>query len=107
MQHDHWIAQAHQHWKEHRPKAFRRMKADGTLGQRLTEAAEATEAEMRNLMAQGFQHHEAWEQVRETYLFLPEEPGASPEAPPSRGYKAALATMADLASLRVPGDPGD
>ena len=107
MQHASWIAQARQHWLEHLPKMYARLKANGTLQQQLTEAAEATARDLQNLMGQGFNYQEAWEQVRETYLFLPEEKGASPEAPVSEGYKTALAINRGLASLRMPGERED
>lgn len=107
MQHPNWIAQARQHWQEHLPKMYARLKADGTLQAKLTEAADATARDLENLMGQGFNYQEAWEQVRETYLFLPEEKGASPEAPASEGYKTAMAINRGLASLRMPGEPED
>lgn len=107
MQHSSWIAQARQHWQEHLPKMYARLKADGTLQAKLTEAADATARDLQNLMGQGFNYQEAWEQVRETYLFLPEEKGASPEAPASEGYKTARAINQGLASLRMPGEPED
>lgn len=88
MQHAHWMAQAREHWKEHRPKMFKELQASGQLETRLREAAEATSQQMQELMAQGFQHHEAWEATREQFLFPPEEPGASEEAPVSQGYLA-------------------
>lgn len=85
MQHAHWIAQAREHWKEHRPRMFKELQARGLLETRLREAAEATSEQMQSLMAQGFQHHEAWEATREQFLFLAEEPGVSEEAPVSAG----------------------
>lgn len=88
MQHASWIEQARQHWREYRPKTFRKLQASGQLETRLREAAEATSLQMQELMAQGFQHHEAWEATREQFLFLPEEPGTSDEAPASQGYLA-------------------
>lgn len=87
MQHAHWIAQAKEHWKEHRPQMFKELQKQGLLDARLLEAAEATSQAMQELMAQGFAHHEAWEATRQQYLFLPEEPGASEEAPVSEGLR--------------------
>lgn len=106
-QHPNWIAQARLHWQEHLPKMFARLRAEGTLQQRLTEAADATGRELEKLMGQGFNYQEAWEQVRELHLFLPEEAGASPEAPPSEGFRTAAAINQGLASLRMPGERED
>lgn len=106
-QHPNWIAQARLHWQEHLPKMFARLRADGTLLQRLTEAADATAQELERLMGQGFSHQEAWEQVRELHLFPPEEKGASPEAPLSEGYRTAVAVNQGLGSLRMPGERED
>ena len=107
MKHAAWIAQARQHWQEHCPKLYASLKEAGTLTQRLTEAAEQTSQDLMNLMGQGFNHQEAWEAVRETHLFLPEEPGASPEAPISEGYATAVAINQGLGSLRMPGERED
>jgi hypothetical protein len=43
------------------------------LEQALTDAAERTYGEMTQLQKIGYREHEAWEVVRETYLFMPEE----------------------------------
>jgi hypothetical protein len=107
MEHANWIAQARAHWKEHRPQAFKRMQADGTLQQNLEQAATATSDAMHTLMGQGYQAHEAWEMVREQHLFPPEEPGASPEAPVSDAYATAVAINSGWNALRMPGEPDD
>ena len=87
MRHANWIAQAREHWQEHRPQMFKELQQQGLLETRLREAAEATSQAMQELVAQGFAAHEAWEAVREQYLFLSEETGASEEAPVSDGLK--------------------
>lgn len=107
MQHETWMIQAREHWKEHRPMEFKRLLLAGELANALRTAAEATAQELQNLMGQGFNYQEAWEQVRETYLFLPEEKGASPEAPASEGYRAAVEFNQALGSLRMPGERED
>ena len=104
MQHANWIAQAREHWKEFLPEMFDRLTKAGTLEKALTEAAEATANSMRVLMTQGFKAHEAWEMVREEHLFLPEEDGASEEAPPSEGYLAQVELMKGWSSLGLPED---
>ena len=83
-----WIAQANQHWKEHQPTTYKRLKAEGTLQTRLREAAEATQHEMDVLMNEGFDHEQAWEMVRERYLFPPEEAGLDEPMEPNETYSA-------------------
>lgn len=68
-----WISQAREHWKEYLPEKYHSLKEAGTLNRALKEAAEATHREMTALESRGFRNHEAWEMVREKYLFLPAE----------------------------------
>lgn len=70
---ENWISQARQHWKEHQPKRFKALKEAGILEQALRTAAEQTHKEMTALENAGMKEHEAWEMVRETYLFPPPE----------------------------------
>ena len=102
MQHATWIAQAREHWKEHLPKMYARLKKAGTLEQELTKAADATAAQMQHLMARGFPHQDAWEMSREQYLFRPEEPEQTPKMPKSAGYKAHVAYLKALAQVGQP-----
>jgi hypothetical protein len=67
------ISQAREHWKEFQPTRFKELQKAGKLEPALKEAAEKTHQEMTELEAQGFQEWEAWEMVRESYLFPPEE----------------------------------
>ena len=99
-----WIAQAKAHWQEHQPKRFKALKESGKLAEALKDAAVATSLEMKALMEQGAQWHEAWEMVREQHLFPPEEPGASAEAPPSAGYRLHLEIQQALAMVGQPED---
>ena len=55
-------------------------------------------------MSQGFKYQEAWEQVREEYLFPAEENGASEDAPNSQGYLAMQEYNQGLGSLTLPGE---
>ena len=103
-QHAQWIAQAHAHWKEHQPKRFKALMAAGKLGQALTEAADETGKQMETLRGQGIPADSAWEMVREQHLFPAEEPGNSPEAPPSHGYKLQRQVDQGLGSLTMPGE---
>ena len=51
----------------------RDLKRSGQLEAALTDAAQRTQREMAQLEGAGFYAHEAWEIVRESYLFPPEE----------------------------------
>ena len=102
----HWVEQARQHWKEFQPEKYARLMAAGTLNQELEAAAEATQEQMQTLLGQGFNRQEAWEQVREQYLFPPEEEGIEEERPePSPGYLNMMDLNETLASLDMPGTP--
>lgn len=80
---DLWISQARDHWKEHQPTRFRELKKAGKLDEALKAAAEQTHLEMSQLEAQGYRNHEAWEVVREEYLFPPQEPGVEEDDEPN------------------------
>jgi hypothetical protein len=69
-----WIAAARPHWREFRPELYRGLEATGTLDERLLKAAEQTQVELDSLVKAGMTHQNAWEMVREEYLFLPENP---------------------------------
>ncbi len=72
---------AETHWRDHRPRMVRELERKGTLRETLLEAQERTLDEMESLMRdfrkQGLTpeqaHNQAWELVREKYIFLPEE----------------------------------
>jgi hypothetical protein len=72
---------AEAHWREHCPRLVRELEAQGKLREALVEAQEQTAGEMirllRELHRQGLTsqqaHDQAWELVREKYLFLPAE----------------------------------
>ncbi|MEW8437168.1 MAG: hypothetical protein AB2689_03340 [Candidatus Thiodiazotropha taylori] len=91
-----WISKAKEHWKEFQPTRYQELKESGQLEQALQEAAEQTHLEMSELEEAGFQNHEAWEMVRERYLFLPEEPGLEDEEEVNEGarlHQEAVAIM--------------
>ncbi len=71
---NHWISEAREHWKEHRPTYFKDLRRTGQLRAALRSAAEATYREMSELEEAGYSNQEAWEMVREQYLFPPGEP---------------------------------
>lgn len=72
---------AEKHWREHRPRMVAEMERTGTLQQILLDAEEKTKDEMdtirRQLIQQGRTpqqaHDQAWEMVREKYIFLTAE----------------------------------
>lgn len=68
-----WISQARDHWRRFQPIKFKELLAAGKLNMALREAAELTHREMTELENSGFRNHEAWEMVRERYLFPPQE----------------------------------
>lgn len=69
-----WINKAERHWKKYQPRRYAQLKKSGTLAQELRAAAELTDREMRDLQAIGLRPDEAWMEVRNKYLFPPEEP---------------------------------
>lgn len=99
MQHANWIEQARAHWQEHLPKMYARLQKNGTLERTLAEAADATSKDLRALTTQGATWQEAWEQVRERHLFLPEEPEAMPKMRKSAGYRAHADLMKGLSDF--------
>lgn len=72
-----WKEQAREHWAEFQPTRFRELNEAGKLEDALDYAVAQTWREMKSLMDSGCYAHEAWEMVRENYLFVPEEPGLS------------------------------
>ena len=73
--------QAEKHWRMFCPKMVAELEAKGQLQAMLSEAEEQTEADLDRIRRQLIQwgqtpqraHHQAWEMVRERYLFLPPE----------------------------------
>jgi len=68
-----WINQARSHWQENRPKLHQSLKKQGTLEPMLKQAAERTYQEVSQLEDAGYQPDEAFQMVREEYLFPPDE----------------------------------
>lgn len=72
---------AEKHWREFLPRMVEELESKRQLPVMLLEAEEKTEAEMdrvrRDLISQGLTpeqaHGQAWEMVRERYIFLPPE----------------------------------
>ena len=80
---------AEKHWREFLPRMVAELEAKGQLHEMLLTAEDQTEAELdrlrRQLIEQGLTpldaHRQAWETVRERYIFLsPETPGPGNKA---------------------------
>ena len=73
--------QAEKHWRKFCPKMVAELEAMGRLQEMLLEAEQRTEADLDRIRRQLIQwgqtpqlaHDQAWELVRERYLFLPPE----------------------------------
>lgn len=85
---ENWISLAREHWKEFQPTRFKELQQTGKLKEALAEAAERTHLEMSDLENAGLTTHEAWEMVRELYLFPPEESGEQEEPVASEAARA-------------------
>jgi hypothetical protein len=69
-----WGLQALAHWKEHRPKMVRELEQEGKLLEMVLEAVSNTlEALYRLEVEKKVPANQAWEMMREEWLFLPPE----------------------------------
>ncbi len=72
---------AEDHWRKFCPNMVKQLEASGRLQELLLEAEDKTANEMYDLTMQGIKrgltaqqaHDQAWEIVREKYIFLPPE----------------------------------
>jgi hypothetical protein len=100
MQYQNWINQAKAHWREFQPKKYKVLKAAGSLDEALQEAAQQTAQEMEELQSQGFDREQAWEMLRNEYLFPPEEELEEEEETASAAaYRSQLAVNRLLSNL--------
>ena len=81
-----WALQAAEHWKEFRPRLHQQLQQSGRLEEAAKKAVQLTQDELGQLVEKGANYQEAWELVREKYLFLPSEEdqpelGVSQESP--------------------------
>ena len=65
--------QAIAHWKEFRPKLYHELLKSNRLELAAQEASDLTADAVSALQKKGLSHQEAWESVRENWLFLPSE----------------------------------
>jgi hypothetical protein len=70
---------ARKHWAKWLPKKVARLKADNELNEAIEGAATRAEREIEDLMAQGYQRHEAEEVALPMYILLKPEPEANEE----------------------------
>lgn len=80
-----WKNQAREHWAEFQPTRYQELKKAGTLEQALTDAAEQTFRETNELEEAGMQPDEAFQMVRERYLFPKPEPDETDDELPVSG----------------------
>ena len=68
-----WTQQAREHWKQFQPNRYAALEKAGKLQEALEQAAEMTFREVDALENAGTQPDEAFQMVRERYLFPPQE----------------------------------
>ena len=86
-----WMIQAKDHWRRFQPTEFKELVETGKLNQALQQAADLTHREMTELEQAGHPPQEAWEMVRERYLFPPEKhPEKEPNSPWGDLYREAI-----------------
>ena len=93
-----WTSQAKAHWKQHQPEKFRQLADAGMLEAALQHAAEQTLLETSQLEAAGFQPDEAFQMVRENYLFPPE---TAPAKSPSMSHRMVAAARSGQRSMPI------
>lgn len=79
---EHLKAMARRHWTQYLPAKVAELKKQGRLEAALTVAARRASERIQELMAQGYQAHEAEEVARAEYLLL------KPEPPPEDDWEA-------------------
>jgi hypothetical protein len=96
-----WKDQAKAHWKEFQPTRFQQLQAAGKLDEALTQAAEQTYRETSELENSGFQPDEAFQMVRERYLF-PREEGTTPASETGNPTTAEMLAAASRGQRSMP-----
>jgi hypothetical protein len=71
---------ARKHWEKWLPKKTRELKADGEFDMAIQMAARKAQKEIENLMAQGYQEHEAEEVALHQFILLKPEPATDWES---------------------------
>lgn len=96
-----WASAAAKQWKKYRPKMYQELVKTGQLESRANKAAEQTRDALADLISQGVPYDQAWESVREMWIYLPSEEdvpnlGEDPQSRPD---------PCELASLMEPPKP--
>ncbi|MCW2283985.1 hypothetical protein M2323_001598 [Rhodoblastus acidophilus] len=68
-----YVATALAHWKKWLPKMTKELREAGTLNERAQKASRGAAEQVADLMARGFQKHEAEEMVLPDLILLPPE----------------------------------
>lgn len=74
-----YAEKARKHWTKWLPRKVAALKASGDLESTLQTVGKQAQAQVVNLMAQGFQQHEAEEVALHDLVLLPPEPAAALE----------------------------
>jgi hypothetical protein len=92
-----WAVMAMNHWREFCPKRYARLRRSKNLFREAVAAAELTATAMNDLIESGATSDEAWQQVRELYLLVPEESGGLRDTLPRNvAYQAMAEFVRDL-----------
>ena len=93
------IEKARNHWKAHRPKAFREMQESGKLEEMLVKAVENYKQEWNDLTENGMHPHEAEEAALPNWIYLPPE-----NLQPNLGETPPLPQEPDSMTVKPPMD---
>lgn len=104
MQHDNWIAQAYQHWKEHQPKRVKALTKAGTLGPALKAAAADTSRNLESLRNEGCRPELGVGDGQGAAPVPSGGAGKQPRGAKQPGYVATRMAMQELGSVAMPGE---
>ena len=65
--------QAIEHWQKYLPKLYASLNEKGLLEERAQKAADQTNDDLEQAVSQGMPWHNAWDLVKNRYVFLPSE----------------------------------
>lgn len=93
--HSGWAHAAAEHWRKYRPKMYAELVAGGQLERRANKAAKLTREALVESIHNGMPYDQAWEAVREMWMYLPNEEdvpnlGEDPEGRPDPSNLASI-----------------